>query len=436
MMENKEYLVNMNLPCAEPDENVLRFFGENEAGLYGFNYHFDTESVKKYALRNHLTIYDINRSKSDITLKKVSGKRLHLSKMYDTHYSVNRLVQTASSEEINGFIRKLMFQDVSLSSAGKNIRARKKTGLVKAIQNIELIFKERNQEVHEVIDPFNETQKGIMKIEYAQTKEPTDSPNFSQWLFGTHFSINKPYKNYAISHESVIEYLAYIYRKEKGIFGFLRVALNSDEKRNLYPVKEFCDLKDPERTLNDDDQAIQSAIFDDLMKGDSIEAIIQYLKNIVGQIEEFRLLFNINNSTTSNKGEDYRNIRSLSLGQKVVAMLDFILGYGTYIGDKRPLIIDQPEDNLDNQYIFHNLVKQLREVKQERQVIIATHNATIVTNAMTDQVCVMNSDGKHGWVERTGYPSEEKIKKDIVNYLEGGVESFKHKSKIYRPVLK
>ena len=63
-------------------------------------------------------------------------------------------------------------------------------------------------------------------------------------------------------------------------------------------------------------------------------------------------------------------------------------------------------------------------------------NATIVTNAMTDQVCVMNSDGKHGWVERTGYPSEEKIKKDIVNYLEGGVESFKHKSKIYRPVLK
>ena len=172
------------------------------------------------------------------------------------------------------------------------------------------------------------------------------------------------------------------------------------------------------------------------MKSDTIESIIQYLKIIVGQIEEFRLLFNINSSTTSNKGEDYRNIRNLSLGQKVVAKLDFILGYGTYIGDKRPLIIDQPEDNLDNQYIYHNLVKQLRKVKQERQVIIATHNATIVTNAMTDQVCVMNSDGKHGWVERTGYPSEEKIKRDIVNYLEGGVESFKHKSKIYRAVLK
>ncbi len=436
IMGNKEYLINMNLPYAEPGENVLRYFGENEAGIYGYNYHFDTERVKKHSLKKYLTIYEINSNNSDITLTKVSGKKLHLDKMYDAHYSVNRLVQTASGEEINDFIRKLMFQDVNLSSADKSIRARKKTGLIKAIQNIELILQKRSQEVHEVIDPFNDAQKNIMKIEYVQTKEPTDSPDFSQWLFGTNFSYYKPFKSYAISQEGVIEYLAYIYRKEKGIFGFLRVVLDPEAKRNVYSVKEFCDLKDPERRLNDDEQEIKSAIFDDLMKSDTIESIIQYLKIIVGQIEEFRLLFNINSSTTSNKGEDYRNIRNLSLGQKVVAMLDFILGYGTYIGDKRPLIIDQPEDNLDNQYIYHNLVKQLRKVKQERQVIIATHNATIVTNAMTDQVCVMNSDGKHGWVERTGYPSEEKIKRDIVNYLEGGVESFKHKSKIYRAVLK
>lgn len=263
----------------------------------------------------------------------------------------------------------------------------------------------------------------------------TSSLQYS-WLFGTHYSPNKPFKSYAISQEGVIEYLAYIYRKEEGIFRFLRAVLDSEGKRNSYPVKEFCDLKDPERTLNDDEQAIQSELFDDLMESEKIEAIIQYLKSIVEQIEEFNLLFNINSSTASDKVEEYRNIRNLSLGQKVVAMLDFILGYGTYTGDKRPLIIDQPEDNLDNQYIYHNLVKQLRDVKQERQVIIATHNATIITNAMTDQVCVMNSDGKHGWVERTGYPSEEKIKKDIVNYLEGGIESFKHKSRIYRPVLR
>ena len=63
------------------------------------------------------------------------------------------------------------------------------------------------------------------------------------------------------------------------------------------------------------------------------------------------------------------------------------------------------------------------------------YNATIVTNVMTDQVCVMNSDGIHGWIEKAGYPSETRIKKRLVDYLEGGVESFNHKIKIYQSVL-
>ena len=128
-------------------------------------------------------------------------------------------------------------------------------------------------------------------------------------------------------------------------------------------------------------------------------------------------------------------MRKLSLGQKVVAMLDLIFAYGKYANDFRPIVIDQPEDNLDSQYIYKNLVSQLRTIKKNRQVIIATHNATIVTNAMADQVCVMNSDGSHGWVERSGYPSEKAIKNSILNYLEGGKDSFKHKQQIYRLVL-
>lgn len=116
-------------------------------------------------------------------------------------------------------------------------------------------------------------------------------------------------------------------------------------------------------------------------------------------------------------------------------MLSFILGYSEYSNDYRPLIIDQPEDNLDNQYIYRNLVKQLRSIKEKRQVIIATHNATIVTNAKADQVCIMCSDNQHGWVETTGYPGECRIKKHIVNYLEGGIESFIHKISIYEDAL-
>ena len=116
-------------------------------------------------------------------------------------------------------------------------------------------------------------------------------------------------------------------------------------------------------------------------------------------------------------------------------MFSFVLGYSEYSNDYRPLIIDQPEDNLDNQYIYKNLVSQLRAIKEKRQIIIATHNATIVTNAKADQVCVMNSNNIHGWIEKVGYPGERSIKKHIINYLEGGKESFKHKYELYKEVL-
>lgn len=102
---------------------------------------------------------------------------------------------------------------------------------------------------------------------------------------------------------------------------------------------------------------------------------------------------------------------------------------------KKDLLIDQPEDNLDSRYIYNNLVQILRNVKSKRQIIIATHNATLVTNTMSDLVVLMESDGEHGWIESYGYPSEDKIKKHIVNYLEGGKESFEHKAKMYERII-
>lgn len=93
------------------------------------------------------------------------------------------------------------------------------------------------------------------------------------------------------------------------------------------------------------------------------------------------------------------------------------------------LLLDRMSLSIDNDWFDE------RDIKDKRQVIIATHNATIVTNAMADQVCVMLSDGKNGWIDKAGYPSEDSIKKEIINYLEGGKDSFRHKMKVYEPVL-
>lgn len=174
--------------------------------------------------------------------------------------------------------------------------------------------------------------------------------------------------------------------------------------------------------------------YDILKKGSHLSGA--YKRKIFSKENTQFLEFNINSKESSQQLDIlYKEIGVLSLGQKVVAMLDFLLAYSDYSKDFRPLIIDQPEDNLDNRYIYRHLVQQFRDVKAQRQIILATHNATIVTNSMTDQVVIMESDGVNGWIESQGYVSEKYIKNHIINQLEGGKDSFKHKMSIYETAL-
>lgn len=123
------------------------------------------------------------------------------------------------------------------------------------------------------------------------------------------------------------------------------------------------------------------------------------------------------------------------MGQKVVALLNFILAYNNFIGDTTPLVIDQPEDNLDNVYIYDNLVKKLRETKGTRQIIVATHNSTIVMNSGTEQVFVLKSNSDHGWLDKAGFSGDRHIKKEVVNILEGGPEAYKRKVSMYEEII-
>lgn len=430
----KEYLIKMANPTKPRiDDNILRCFGQNEDDIYRYKYYFREEKVQDYAINHYLSVYEIcnDKAKNDINIKKVS-KYKTLSKLYDVRYSVNELVQQAGNNQIDDFIRQLMFRDKTLSSPEKMINCRSRKGLMKAIQDMEELLKKRKQEVDNIIQPFNKKMKNTLRIIYRQD-EPVDDPSFENWLFSrAKASAKKSFCNLDITEENAVQYLYYVCRKV-GIVRLLKMSAG-EEDRYLFDISDFFD-KDRIDPADDEKKNAIDTIMDSLLDGDNLNQAIFVLRDLVRKSESLSLEFNINSKTTSRDGSDFRDVRSLSLGQKVVAMLDFVFGYGDHIGDNRPILIDQPEDNLDSQYIYKNLVKQLRNIKGKRQIIIATHSATIVTNAMADQVCVMNSDGKNGWVERSGYPSEDVIKKAIVNYMEGGIDSFKHKVKVYKPVL-
>lgn len=432
---NKEYLIRMATPIkADTNDNILRCFGENEADRYRYKYYFSEDKVRNYAVKNYLTIYEVIKSKgqSEIVIKSVK-KYGTLSQLYDVRYSVNELVQTASSNQIDDFIKQLMFQNKILSSPEKTINCRSKNGLAKAINDMQELLKKRKKEVEEIIGPFNKKMDKTLRIIYMQN-EPVDAPDFENWLFsGKRANKRDGFQDTDVSEENAVDYLHYVYRNV-GIVSLLKMALK-EEDRYQFDIADFFNRTRPDPSIEEQKNAIDE-IFDALIDNNRYFQAITYLRRMVGESEKLSLEFNINSKTTTKQGADYKDVRNLSLGQKVVAMLDFIFGYGDFVDDHRPILIDQPEDNLDSQYIYKNLVRQLRDIKNKRQIIIATHSATIVTNAMADQVCVMCSDGENGWIERAGYPSEDTIKRDIVNYMEGGIDSFEHKIRVYQPILK
>ena len=120
----------------------------------------------------------------------------------------------------------------------------------------------------------------------------------------------------------------------------------------------------------------------------------------------------------------FKDASDLSRGQKCTALLPILLARRD-----NPLIIDQPEDNLDNHFIFETVVNAVQRMKKRRQMIFITHNANIPVLAEAELVLVMTSDGRVGAVEKSGTVDE--CREQIIELLEGGREAFALRSKRY-----
>jgi energy-coupling factor transporter ATP-binding protein EcfA2 len=123
--------------------------------------------------------------------------------------------------------------------------------------------------------------------------------------------------------------------------------------------------------------------------------------------------------STQGNQQNFRPIQEGSPGQKTAAILAFLLSYGN-----EPLILDQPEDDLDNHLIYDLVVAQLREAKQRRQIIVVTHNANIVVNGDAELVVALCARGGQTRIEVSGCLQEEKARNTICSILEGGREAF------------
>lgn len=136
-------------------------------------------------------------------------------------------------------------------------------------------------------------------------------------------------------------------------------------------------------------------------------------------------------------GIDYDgvDIRKLSPGTRGIVLLLLYLALDN--NDNRPLLIDQPEENLDPKSVFDELVSLFIEAKSHRQIIMVTHNANLVVNTDADQIIIAESGPHpHGALPPISYRSggleSNEIRKAVCDILEGGESAFQERARRLR----
>ena len=122
------------------------------------------------------------------------------------------------------------------------------------------------------------------------------------------------------------------------------------------------------------------------------------------------------------EGTDFHPIVQASDGQRSAAMLAFLLAHGD-----EPLVLDQPEDDLDNHLIYDLVVRQMQENKRRRQIIVVTHNPNIVVNGDAEMLHVLDFRGGQCRVVQAGALQEASLREEVCRVMEGGREAFERR---------
>lgn len=238
-------------------------------------------------------------------------------------------------------------------------------------------------------------------------------------------------KDYHISVEAALvlknsfenEFLGSIDKGKAGSF-YSKVGGELALKKIIEDI-DFDNIDDIQKFLNN----IIIALKNDTRNGlNETRNISDQVKSV---IELYNYLFSLNFLELNyqlKQGE--KNIEQLSPGERGALLLVFYL-----LLDKNdiPLIIDQPEDNLDNNSVATVLVPFIREAKKKRQIIMVTHNPNLAVVADAEQIIYVNLDKKNGnsFSTISGSIENEEVNEKIVDVLEGAMPAFKTRKRKY-----
>lgn len=125
-------------------------------------------------------------------------------------------------------------------------------------------------------------------------------------------------------------------------------------------------------------------------------------------------------------GSEYKPSEKLSTGQRCTVILPILLS-----DHGRALIVDQPEDNLDNAFIVDSVVRAIRSASSRTQIICSTHNPNIPVLGEANRVILLGSDGSRGFVRHADELEASSSIQAITTVMEGGLEAFQRRAEFY-----
>ncbi|MFA6295390.1 MAG: hypothetical protein WC666_03125 [Candidatus Paceibacterota bacterium] len=224
-----------------------------------------------------------------------------------------------------------------------------------------------------------------------------------------------------------------------GEFRFVNISIST--KYDTNQLKDFV-----EHNINTRDSTVKTdASIEDLFSENPVEPSPEVIKNIIiflmdgklkiktaagdtsavlGQLLKNRYIIDYPNSVKSSEGEVY--FKDMTGGQKAITFLELIFSLSD---EKYPILIDQPEDDLDVSGVANDLVTFVMKEKAQRQIIVVSHNATLVVCSDSEEIITSTlyrrGVGQYDFDYSTGAIENLACRNNIVSVLEGGEAALK-----------
>ena len=338
----------------------------------------------------------------------------------------------------------------------KNIINKKLEEINQEILQLNESLTKKKKEIHR-IKPQIENNKAIkdLSMEITEYQEKIDlinkllneKENLEKEMKKTICNLAEAYISFEMQQNTFYKMVTF---EEK--WSFLKI--NFTVTHNDQKLKEFVEKKITKRNM--DDNIKFNSIIDKLFQDNpdkipkqSLEHIITWLidekiktKSKDGDIETVlsvllrnRFQIDYSNSIMTND-KSQTHFKNMTGGQKAIVFLELIFRFEK---EKYPLLFDQPEDDLDVSGVSTDLVNFIISEKNERQVIIATHNANLVVSTDAENIIIANDQNfgnsdYYNFIYETDSLESKKCRENIIEILEGGREAFeKRKLKLDPP---